>query len=215
MFVLPEMKKRKGVYTRKGTSTDTQEIQEHYRKKVIKILRDDRYHYTCLRRKPSLQKLFEKEFYSVADIGGGHPKLSTLVNVSQITVFDQMAEMYEESLDVFLTLYPTEAEIKFENKKITHPNFSPNAEVAVFCHILEHLEVKEIKRLLKNIEVNKILVYGPNIDAAKNENWLHFRPKDHITFPTIEGMCELIKEAGYEITIAEAYQEDMIIYAEA
>lgn len=212
MYLIDGLKEvEPGIYTRKGCKSDAPEIEEHYREKALKILQDDRYHYTCMRR--VFSDLFDTEFYSVADIGGGHPKLASCMNVSEITVYDQFAEFYESLHDEFLKLYRTKASVKYEEKKITHPNFTPNAEVAICCHVLEHLELKKIRKLLSNLETRKVLIYGPNIETAKSAGWFHYPPKDHITFCTVAAMAGLVEEAGFKVEVAQSYHQDMLIFA--
>jgi hypothetical protein len=207
------IEEEEGIYTRKATkNADSEDVEAHYRENALKILKDDRKHYTNLSRR--FAALLETEFYSVADIGGGHPKLASIMNVSEVTVYDQFPDIYEETHDEFLKLYPTKANIKYEKKKITHSQFSPNAEVAICSHVLEHLTIEQIRRLFANIEVNKLLVYGPNVEKARNENWLHYKPGDHITFATIEGMSKMIEEAGFNVKLATPHNEDYMLFAE-
>jgi hypothetical protein len=213
MFVREEMKEeRPGIYVREGQQTKGKEMKEDYQSRNLRNLKSDRYHYQCLVRK--FPELFAEEFYSVADIGGGNPKLASHMNVSEITVYDQWAKMYEKDHETFLSLYPTDANIEYKKKNVLHPNFTPNAEVAIICHVLEHLSIEQIERMLGNLETNKVLIYGPNIGAAKNAKWFHFRPAEHTTFATLEAMCELVKEAGFTVKVAEPYSEDYIIFAE-
>jgi hypothetical protein len=174
-----------GIYTRKATAKPTgKSVQAYYKAQAQKILKDDKNHYYRLAKR--FTPLMDTEFFSVADIGGGHPKLASKMNVSEVTVYDAYAPMYEKTHKDFLALYPTAAKVEYKKAQITHGNFSPNAEVGIMCHVLEHLTVEQIRRLLENIEVNKVLVYGPNVEKAQNENWIHYRPKDHVTFCTLE-----------------------------
>ena len=205
-----------GIYERKDAGKSTSELVEtHYTDNAVDILKRDQYHYQCMARRFADSPIFTEEFHSVADIAGGHPKLATLMNVcGDITVYDQYAAMYEELHDEFIELYPTDTPIKYEKKQVTHPNFTPNAELAVCSHMLEHLSLDQIRKLLGNLETDKLVVYGPNVSRAKNRKWLHFRPDDHKTFATIEAMCGLITEAGFTVVEATPYHEDYLIYAD-
>jgi len=201
-----------GIYTREGAPPTGKKIQAYYKDNALKILKADRNHYTNMKK--AFSELCDTEFYSAADIGGGHPKLASVMNVSEVTVYDAMSSVYKKTHKDFLELYPTDAKIEYKKAQITHGNFSPNAEVGIMCHVLEHLTVEQIARLLENIEVNKVLIYGPNIDRARNERWIHYRPSDHITFCTLEAMSKLVKDAGYTIKIAEHHRDDYLIFAE-
>ena len=72
------------------------------------------------------------------------------------------------------------------------------------------MSLKQIKRIISNIECEKILIYNPNIEMAKNENWIHYKTTK--TFIKIEEMCEIVKEAGFDIKISRPYYEDYVIF---
>lgn len=199
----------------RATSPTSDELEEYYDRRAIKILADDRAHYQNMARVFADLAVFRDEFYNVADIAGGHPKLASFLNLTgEITVYDQYAESYERLHGEFLKYYDCKAPVSYVKKQITHHNFTPNAEVAVCCHILEHLSLKQIRTLLGNLETDKVIIYGPNVERAKNANWLHFRPKDHRTFATIAGMCRLVEEAGFQIVNAVERHEDYLIYGD-
>lgn len=190
-------------------------VEEHYEKDAIKILDDDKYHYECMARKFKDEEPFTKEFYSVADIAGGHPKLASHLKISgDVTVYDQYAKTYKKTHGKFAERYPISAPVEYRKRSITHHNFTPNAELAICCHILEHLKLDQIRKLLGNLETDKIIVYGPNICRARTPNWFHFRPSDHRTFCTLEAMSRLIAEAGYIVKFGVTYHEDYFIYGD-
>jgi hypothetical protein len=189
-------------------------VEQHYKRNAVQILKNDAYHYQCFHRRHKDAPIFKHEFYSVADVAGGHPKLASFMKISgEIVVYDQYASMYQSLHAEFLKHYPTETPIRYEKKQVTHPNFSPNAEVAILCHILEHLDLKQVRRLLGNLETDKVIVYGPNIEASRNEKWFHFSA-DHRTFATMPAMCRLVEEAGYRVKWATGYSEDYVIYGD-
>lgn len=196
-----------------ATAPNTKEVQSHYERQAVKILEDDKYHYECMARKLAHTELFTKEFFSVADIAGGHPKFASFLKVVDgITVYDQYAATYKKTHEEFEKRYPVSVPVEYKKKSITHPNFTPNAELAVCCHILEHLNLSQIRRLLGNLETDKILIYGPNVGRARNEKWFHFRPADHKTFATLDAMQRLVEEAGFKARITVEYHEDYLIY---
>jgi hypothetical protein len=214
MHIHPRLKKvEDGVYVDpKPAKAISAAMKEYYEEIVDKWLSDDRNHYTRFKREV-VDREINQEFYSVADIGGGHPKLASLLNVcGEITVFDQYPDIYEKSHDKFTALYPVKCPVKYEKKNITHPKFSPNAELAIFCHVLEHLKLKQIKRLFENIECEKILVYGPDMSQARSNSWLHYRPLDHRTFITRQKMVELIEAAGFEVRVSRNFSQDYVIF---
>lgn len=196
-----------------ATDPDTKQVKSHYEKEAVRILQDDKYHYECMARKLVNTEFMTKEFYSVADIAGGHPKLASFLNIAEgITVYDQYAATYKKTHPEFEKRYPISVPVEYKKKSITHPNFTPNAELAICCHILEHLTLTQIRRLLGNLETDKVLIYGPNIARAQNEKWFHFRPGDHRTFATLDAMRGLVEEAGFKARITVEYHEDYLIY---
>jgi len=205
-----------GIFIREdATKATSKAVAGHYEKQALHILKSDKYHYTCMARKLAMTPVFVNEFHSVADIAGGHPKLASHLDIcGEVTVYDQYAEMYEGLHDEFAKLYPMDATVKYEKKTITHHNFTPNAEVAICCHILEHLTVDQIRKLLSNLETDKVIIYGPNIYRARDRNWLHFRPDDHRTFATIDAMAKLLEEAGFMVLQKTEYQEDYLLYGD-
>jgi len=212
MFTKHLTEKEDGIFIREAKSDD---VETHCRDNALRALKDDQYHYQCMARRFADSPVFSKEFYSVAAVGGGHPKLASHMNLSgDVTVYDQYAEMYEDTHDEFSKLYPIEAPVKYEKKTITHANFTPNAEVAVISHVLEHLKIKQIRRLLSNLETDKVIIYGPNVAKARNEKWFHFTPRDHRTFATLGAMGKLVEEAGFKVVWAVQYREDYMIYGE-
>jgi len=130
-----------------------------------------------------------------------------------VTVYDQYAEMYEKHLGEFDTRYRRAFTLTYKKTDVTHPNFTPNAELAVLSHVLEHLTLKQVKRLLGNLETEKILVYGPNVAKRKGDGWFHDHA-EHRTYIELDAMAELIKAAGFtKVEIKEEYNDDYIIYA--
>jgi hypothetical protein len=216
MFTGKLVEIEKGVFENQdATAPKSDKTAAHYRESAIRILDDDLYHYQCMARKFADWPIFTDEFYSVADIAGGHPKLASFMNVvEKITVYDQYASTYKKTHGEFLKRYPTKAEVVYEKKTVTHPNFTPNGEVAILCHILEHLSIAQIRRLLANLETDKVVIYGPNIAKAKSAGWFHFRPDDHRTFVTLDAMCALVAEAGFVVKKAVGYHEDYLIYGD-
>ena len=205
-----------GIFIREdATPAKSNAVAEHYEKQAISILDADRYHYECMARKFADAPIFAREFYNVADIAGGHPKLASFMRISgDVTVYDQYAEMYERLNDEFIKRYPMATPVTYCKKSVTHPNFSPDAELAILSHILEHLTVKQIRKMLANLDTDKIIVYGPNVARARNSRWFHFRPGDHRTFATIGAMQNLVAESGFTVEWAVEYHEDYIIYGD-
>jgi hypothetical protein len=201
-----------GIYTRYGQSSTSDHIQEHYRDKATQILQADQKHYKLVARK--FHELFTSHYTSIADIAGGHPKLASHMSADEIIVYDAMADMYESLHDTFLSYYPTDAAVCYQSANIISETFKPTADLAICAHILEHLTVQETHVLLYNIKVRSIMVYGPNISCARNAQWLHYNPEDHVTFCTIGGMERILSNAGYQVLNAYTHDEDMIIFAD-
>jgi hypothetical protein len=169
------------------------------------------YNYTCIRRR--FPELVRTEFHTVAAMGG-LPGLACTLNAPEITVYDPDAAKLKKLHKAFLEIIPSGAKIKYEKKQLTHPNFTPNAEVAVLENVLQKVTAERAKRLLENLEVRKVLVYGPNMETAVSDRWVHYRDGANITFTTIKAMCKLVTDAGYTVKIAQSHNDEMLVFAE-
>jgi len=215
MFLLPTLKEGpKGVYMHKAKRSTDADIGIDYKKRAITYLRNDVQHYARL--KIAFPELFAKEFWSVADIGGGHPKFAATMNIAgKVTVYDYFAPTYEDTHSTFLELYPCDNKIEYKKTQITHSQFSPDAELAICSHVFEHLKPTAIRRILTNLDTDKVLVYGPNIVKANGVDWIHYTDApDHCTFAIREVMERWVKAAGFEIKISEDFSDDYLIYGD-
>lgn len=191
---------------------NTLEIEKHYTEDAIQILKNDQGHYRSL--KTELVKrnspLLRMNFLSADDIAGGHPKLSTLLNIQNVTVFDEFAYMYCGLHDEFISRYPNNALIKYQARDILETRYMAN--LAICSHILEHLTIHQINDLLDNIYCPYLLVYGPNVEKATSRGWFHFRPSDHRTFLTRAAMETLFTRWNWDIVESFAFHDDYLVF---
>lgn len=195
-----------GVYEREGVAPPivTREC-------LIASMQADRYNYTCLWRR--FKDLMRTEFYSIAHMGG-MPKMASIMTAAEITVYAATVSAMKKAHKPFLELYPTDANVTYEKKQITHPNFTPNAEVAVLCHVLQGMTYEQGQRLVENLEVRKVVVYGPNVGRATGEGWCYYKYGGNQTFYTIAALRALVEAAGYRVKICETHYEDVFLFAE-
>lgn len=203
-----------GVYcdTAPEATPDNADIEAHYADDALTILRNDRRHYDGL-REVLRHSVVDKRYGNVADLAGGHPKLASLLDCDEITVYDRQARTYEANHGAFAELYEP-PRVTYEESDLLDDANEYAGDLVVMCHILEHLPVDSLYPLLRRCNAPNLLIYGPNIEAARNEGWFHYAPKDHITFLTLPSMCGLVTAAGWSVTMAKSYSDDYIVYGE-
>ena len=193
---------------------DAGEIEDHYERNALKILADDQGHYRGVKQLLIDGTPIDRHYASVVDVAGGHPKLSSCLDADRITVYDRQADTYRDTHPQYLELYPDSAPVDYHVKDITDPEFRPVAELAVFCHVLEHLTLEDAAELVKRVDTDYALIYGPNVRAARDEDWFHYKPKDHRTFLTLEAMAKIMWYGGYTVTCSQEYHQDYIMFGE-
>jgi len=187
-------------------------IEDHYERDALRILEADQAHYAGLRRELIAGSIMDRHYTTVADVAGGHPKLASCLDCDEVTVYDRQAETYRKTHAQFLELYPDSAPVGYVEADITSEDFAPYVDLAVYCHVLEHLTIEQMATLIKRVDSEHLLIYGPNVDAATSDGWFHYAPKDHITFLDMEAMMRVVWYGGYRIEFGTAYHEDYIMY---
>ena len=192
-------------------SSTNEEINDSYRDRAISILRADQRHYH--RHAEKFKSAREKTgMLNCNAWAGGHPKLETVAGFRAVNVIDYNAMMYQATSDVFIDLYGSPDILTFERSEITAQRVSlaNRHNVAnTFVHFLEHLTPKFGESLIDSCNGNPVLIYGPNVDKAVDENWFHFRPSDHNTFWTFAGMRDMLKR-HYSTVHGEVIDEDYL-----
>lgn len=184
-------------------------VQAHYRDDAVTILNRDMGHYQAL--ESALEKHCPQIFgryHTVVAIGGGHPKLERFFSKRSIVVVDPLWENYASLHKEFVKRYPTTCSVSYQA-----PPAPEKAPLTTFVHILEHLTPVQIGEALVNVPKD-IVIYGPNVDHAKHQHWWHFRPEDHNTFYTFDGMRELLESHGFVIQCGLAYSDDYFFWAQ-
>jgi len=209
-----------GVYERIDPSAPTDSvIQESYRNRAEKILRADKNHYE--RHAPLIRKKITEagiRFDCCVAWAGGHPKLEAKAGFESVDVIDAIADMYQQSDDLFQEIYgPCLVDyVKSEitPKLVASRVFMQHDGYAnTFVHFLEHLTRLEAIELLKACDGTPIIIYGPNIESAQNDGWFHFRPADHNTFWTGDAFARLLGTLGYGNVSICNIDEDYLIIA--
>ncbi len=216
MFIADRLTKiGEGVYIDENPAPcDDSDIEAHYEADALNILRSDVGHYAGLKACVLDGSPLDKPCGTVADIAGGHPKLASCLDCASVTVYDRQAYDYERHHAEFLEIYCDTAGVDYVKADITDADFAPSADLAIFCHILEHLTLQQGGELIKRVDAPSILIYGPNIATAQDEDWFHYAPKDHRTFYTIEAMAKVLWYAGYSVTYGVEYHQDYLLYGE-
>jgi len=210
-----------GVYERiEQGNSKSEEIQESYRVRAEKILKLDQRHYR--KHAPGIRQEIEAAGIPLSFCiawAGGHPKMEAQVGFDSIQVVDAIAKDYQETDGIFQELYgpakveycqtDIDASLVAEAQTLTEPFAN------TFAHFLEHLTADTTRELLGVIaEGGKpIIIYGPNIEKATDDKWIHFRPADHNTFFTAGAFVSLLEGLGYSYVKAKEIDEDYLIIA--
>lgn len=187
------------------------DIREHYRNDMEKILNDDLEHYIRFCTDVVECSPIMRHYNTVADIGGGCPKLASTLSCEHVTVYDAQAKDYEAAHDMFEEVYRSMC-VSYVEQNICDRDFRPSADLAIFSHVLEHLTVTQTVSLLSRIDCEYALVYQPNVARANDDNWFHYAPADHITFTTMSAMVRIFQRAGYTLVYGTEFDEDYCLY---
>jgi hypothetical protein len=217
---IPEILKEvsSGVYERKEKGKPLSTVSgKQYEKDAVTILKNDFIHY-CGLKKYLVRHLPELVNYytTVTAVGSGSPELeSFLLQASEIIVLDGFADTYKLFDSKFRTIYNVESDvgIKYLQRQLDRPftiSKVPDGCVT-FVHFLEHCtNWNTVCSWIRNQE-SDILIYGPNIAAAVDAEWIFFRPVDHNIFFTIEAISEVGRQCGYLIK-SLSYADDMLVW---
>lgn len=204
-----------GVYERITPADSTSAtIQESYRNRAENILRMDRRHYE--KHAPLIRQQIDAAGVSLKSCvawAGGHPKLEAKAGFQSITVVDAVAQMYEESDELLQELYGP-VYVTYIQSAIT-PDLVRRTMCYchTFIHFIEHLTHETACEMLIACQRVPVIIYGPNIAKAKDQNWFHFRPADHNTFWTGGALVDFLKKIGYETVSLTEIDEDYLIIA--
>jgi len=202
-----------GVYEQDHVgATVSQGLKEHYADGAERILQNDQRHYR------KLTELLNKRIdaagisrTSCVAIGGGHPKLEVTAGFERIVVLDALANEYGEKHELFEKYYGA-ANVEYMQAVSDFQNIKINGTVTL-VHFLEHLTADAGTELIEQVATNPLIIYGPNIQSARNEDWFHFRPADHNTFWTAEALEAQLRDVGYDRVDVTPYSDDYLIIA--
>ena len=204
-----------GVYERtEQNDSQSGDILDHYTNDAEKILRNDLRHYTKFA--PKLGEVLDDAGINcehVVAFGGGHPKLEATAGFRNITVVDGMADTYKQHAKLFNELYLSDWQnVTYVQRFITAEMIRKMIWVGTctFVHFLEHMTAEMTRDILRAVIPHDIIIYGPNIRAARDGSWFHFKPIDHNTFWTGEALCGYLQDIGYTTTLLE-YSDDYLI----
>lgn len=135
-------------------------------------------HYRTVWGRPELTVLRKKAFKSVLAMGGGHPSFEANgPKAKQITVIDEVADVYEDTHEIFAGANPGAPKVVYTKGDIRTASME-GADLVTFCHVLEHVSIAEATAVLKKAAATAadILIYGPNADYMQSDGWLHALP---------------------------------------
>lgn len=204
-----------GVWTRPGIPSNAEEIGDHYQRNAIAILNQDMHHYVNLRaRLEELDPDLMAGRLETFAIGGGHPKFEAMFTTGAIIVLDQFADSYLAMHDAFAARYPLRCSVKYRTDRLDPATtLIPQAGTTTFIHFLEHQTPDQIAAWFEAAS-QEVIVYGPSIESARSEEWLHYPPKDHITFLTLDAMRCALENAGYRVLTSFCHDLDYYLRAQ-
>ena len=209
-------KAAEGVYVQKWISDpQADKILGHYNNDALAILNSDLGHYREFKeflasRLPRILGYYR----SVVAIGGGSPKFEAeILGAKNILVFDGFADTYESFDEDFRKIFEIDPDthIRYFARDLSEP-ISPSVPGCVtFVHFLEHCSSWDSVCRWIAAQDEDIVIYGPNIEAANDDSWFHFRPIDHNVFFTIDAISEIGRICGYQVE-SLAYSDDMLVW---
>jgi len=165
------------------------------------------------------EELLKNEYDICYSFGGGTLKFESFLRVKEFIIYDAFSFFVQEFIEFFKTRSNLQANVSFIETFITSELISSikldrNLKtIFTFIHFIEHQSFDEhinmLKLLPKGIDV---IIYGPNVENASSEDWIHFRPADHNTFIPLLKFKEILQSFNYEIKIASNYGDDLLIY---
>jgi hypothetical protein len=196
-------------------------VKESYRERAITILNSDKMHYENLYCNPFIVEKFRIPLLNrdwILSIGGGHPKLESYLNPARIEICDLFPQVYLETIDEFRRLYNYYGDIHYHPVKIDAAFTFPapadtNKGLITFVHFLEHLEYDQAVQVLENLpRQTDVAIYGPNSEKKPMDcDWIHMRPKDHLTLIPLKRLREILSAMKYEIRYDTPYSDDLLI----
>ncbi|MBW1784915.1 MAG: hypothetical protein JRL30_29755 [Deltaproteobacteria bacterium] len=197
-------------------------MKESYRERAIAILNSDKTHYENLYCNPFIVEKFRIPLLNrdwILSIGGGHPKLESYLKPDRIDIYDLFPEVYLETLDDFRQVYDYYGTIQYHRVKMDAcllPNASLDSQngLITFVHFLEHLNYEQAMQILKNLPPNTdVVIYGPNSEKKPmSPDWIHMRPKDHLTLIPLKSLREILSAMKYEIRYETPYSDDLLVF---
>jgi hypothetical protein len=173
---------------------------------VIELFQDYMHYKVLLERFPDLPR-GKKVIHA---LGGGFPKLESLLKPQKIVVYDFCAQEYlslgEEIWETFRKYYEP-PEIEYFEEVI--PLDLAEDELATACHFLEHLKFSEIERILDTIR-GELLIYQPNPERFISPNWFH-NVSDHCTLLSPQAFAKLLEKHGFKILLLDRFSDDQLL----
>jgi hypothetical protein len=169
-------------------------------------------HFGRLWARPELAALRAQEFGTVVSVGGGHPNLEGGLRAKAIVVCDPLWRQYEAAADAWRQAWPGAAPATWRPAKGWQ---GIAAELVVFCHVLEHMTLKESTAALRSVAPGcGILIYGPNADTMHADSWLHALPvHEHLWLGGLEWTRSWAEgTTGRTARVAIAHDLDLLVW---
>jgi len=154
---------------------------------------------------------FKRKWNIIHSLGGGFPKLESILKPNKIIVYDICAEEYMLLPSYIWDFFKQ----KYQPPQIIYKDKIEDIEVGeddliTACHFFEHLEMENIIRLLKSLR-GYLLIYQPNPETFYSPNWF-FAHEDHISLLSPLAWERIFKEFGWDILYFTRYSEDQCFF---
>ncbi len=126
--------------------------------------------------------------------------------------------LYEDTLKDFKEIFNlSDIQISYSDKTLSEPFEieAPEGGCITFVHFLEHCQSWDLVKQWIEKQKHDIIIYMPCIEAAQNENWVHFHGNavDHNVFMTAETLVNVGIKCGYKCKSLR-YSDDMLVWME-
>ncbi len=196
-------------------------FRKYYEQNVVKIMHNDIKHYQRIAGRPDIRRLVDaNEFKYIYSFGGGMPKLESILPCQAIIVYDVNADIYENNVNEFRSLYQIEQKPIIFKNDIVNANLirsipSSYNDLFTFVHFFEHIDALDMRLILDAVPHGvTVLIYQPNVSRGKNPNWFHYSDQ-HITLIAGNKMLELAR-LWYDavVTIFAEIDDDFLLVFE-
>lgn len=177
-------------------------------------------HFGRLWARAEMAPLLARRYRMAASVGGGHPNLEARLQAERIVVLDPLWRQYSEHAAAYRAAWPGAPAVEWRPcSPISLAVVPVEADLVVFCHVLEHMARGLADRYLEGLRYSPadLLIYGPNSDRMSSDSWQHALPvHEHVWLPGLAWMRAWAERlTGRTAAIALAHDDDLVLWLPA